>query len=113
MILGEIPDEDIEGASSGTDGGTSKPVVDVAKVTAQFEAFIDRLKADTPDPIVRSSMPYRFKRGAEVITLNRSTIDIRYGPVVWMVLFLITTDLRYPLRANSSKLKQKSDTLSN
>ena len=63
MILGEIPDEDIEGSSSGTDGGgTSKPVVDVAKVTAQFEAFIDRLKADTPDPIVRSSMPYRFKK---------------------------------------------------
>ena len=67
MILGEIPDDELEGASSVTDGGTSKPVIDVAKVTAQFEAFIDRLKANTPDPIVRSSMPYHFKKEPDML----------------------------------------------
>ena len=67
VILGEIPDDD--GASETTT--TAKP--DIAAVTLLFEAFVERMKTDTPDPIV--SKTYRRKSYIRMLTsINRGAV---------------------------------------
>ena len=59
VILGEINDDDEAGGDKETVSTTPQPDMDA--INLQFEAFVERMKTDTPDPIVRHTFAFLFQ----------------------------------------------------